>query len=343
MPELDFLSDPRYAVRNLSAAIVQTPNLYSLLTDMGLFPEVGIPVTYVELEIKKGSLSLIPMGTRGAPAPHMSRDRRNIRMLPTLFMQLNDTLRPSDLQNLRMFGTNDVFEQFDMLLAERMFKLQRMYRMSHEYLRWGALHGDVIDADGSTVLYNCYTEMGESQASFDFKFGSTTTNGPLQATKTVRRYYERNLLGETMTGIVYFASSSFMDKLTQHPMYIEMYKFQQANPNPLFEDQEVFKVGNSLFVEHNGYASYTQPDGTSVDRIFIADGEAVGVPMGTQECFRSYFAPGEMMQAVNAPGLSMYVSLKELDHGAGVEVHTESAPFFAVQKPRLVIRAYSSN
>ena len=65
--------------------------------------------------------------------------------------------------------------------------------------------------------------------------------------------------------------------------------------------------------------------------------------MGTQQTFRSYFAPREMLDTVNMPGQSMYASLKELDHGAGVEIHTESAPLFLVQNPRLVLRGYSSN
>lgn len=345
--ELDFLNDPRYAVRNLSVAIVETPNEYSMLTDMGLFPEVGIPVTYVEIEIKKGSISVIPMSARGAPAPHMKRDRTQIRMLPTFFMQMNDTLRPSDLQNVRMFGTNDVFENFDMLLAERMFKLQRDYRMSHEYMRWMALIGDVTDPANGSFLYNCYQEMGESQAEFDFKFGTTTENGPLKATKAIRRYYERERRGEPMGGLAFFAGSNFMDKLTQHPYYVKMYEQQQAmgmlSEHPLFEDHEMFKVGSNIFIEHNGYATLTMADGSQTEKVFIDADEAIGVPLGTIECFRSYFAPGEMMDAVNMPGLSMYVSLKELDHGAGIEIHTESAPFFAVQKPRLVIKAKSSN
>jgi hypothetical protein len=344
---LDFLSDPRYAVRALSAAIVETPNMYSMLSDMGLFPERGIAVTYVEIEIKKGSLSVIPMSTRGAPAPHMTRDRSSIRMLPTFFMQMNDTLRPSDLQNLRAFGTTDIFESFDNLLAERMAKLLRMYRMSHEYMRWMALMGDVTDPATGQRLYNCYQEMGESQAAFDFKFGSTTDNAPLAATKAVRRYYERERRGEPMSGLAWFASSEFMDKLTSHPAYIKMYEQQQAigalSNHPLFEDHEIFKVGNNVFIEHNGYATLTLPDKTQQEKIFIAPGEAVGVPLGTVECFASYFAPGEMMSAVNMPGLAMYTSLKVLDHEAGIEVHTESAPIAVVQKPRLVIRGHSSN
>lgn len=341
--QMDYLRDPRYSVRNLSDAILKIPNLYSFLTDMGLFPERGISTTYVEIEAKAGQLNIIPTSQRGAPAPYKTKTTRNLRVLKTLFLQLNDKLVPSDLQNLPAFGMPGFFEAFDALLAERFNDIQRYYRQTHEYYKWGALRGDVLDADGSTVLYNCYTEMGESQSDFDFLFGTTTANGPLNAVKAGRRHMERNLLGEPMTGTLWLCSAEFWDDVTQHPYMMKYYENQIGRPNPYVDDLPVFQVGNDIFVEHNGIASYLGDDGTSTTHRFIPANEAIGIPLGTQQVFRSYFAPGEMMSTVNMPGQAIYVSTKELDHGAGIEIHTESAPLFVVQKPRLVVRGYSSN
>lgn len=339
----DYLNDPRYSVRNLSDAIVNIPNEYSVLSDLGLFPEQGIATTYVEIEVKNGTLNIIPTSMRGAPAPYVKRDNRNLRVMKTLFMQLNDKLVPSDLQNLPAFGDPSGFDMFDRLLAERMAKMQAAYRQSHEFLRWGALRGDVLDADGSTVLYNCYTEMGEEQADFDFLFGTTGSNGPTNAVTEVRRYMRKNLLGETMQRMLYLCSPGFMDSLRNHPAYIKVWEQQQGAANPIIDGFDSFRSGNDLFVEHDGEATYVAADGTITTHQFIPDDEALGVPLGTQQTFRSYFAPAEMMDAVNKPGQSMYMSLKALDHGGGVEVHTESAPLFVVQKPRLVVRCHSSN
>lgn len=346
--ELDFLREPRYSVRNLSDAILRIPNEYSLLSQLGLFPERGIRTTYVEVEIKNGVLNLIPMSERGAPAPRKQKNSRHTRVMKTLFMQMDDTIRPSDLQNLPAFGTDQFFEGFDEEMMDRMFELQRAYRQTHEFMRWGALRGDVLDADGTTVLYNSYTEMGESQVSVDFKFGTTSTDGIMAATKTVRRNVARNALGETVRRMVYLCHPTFFDNVTNHPSIIEAYKHNAGvgRPNPLLDDLGVtyFSHGTATFIEHDGFATYVDPDdGTSSENQFITENEAIAVPMGTQQTFRSYFSPGEMMDAVNLPGQSMYVSLKELDHGGGVEIHTESAPFFLVQNPRLVQRCYSSN
>lgn len=344
MPNVDIASDPRYSVRNLSEAILKIPNEYSLLAQLGVFPEKGIRTTYVEIEIKNGTLNLIPSSQRGAPAPTKERNKRQLRVLKTLFMQLNDTLKPSDLQNLPEFGTTEFFMSFDSLLNERFFEIQRYYRQTHENWRWGALRGDVTDADGS-VLYNCYTEMGEAQPNFDFKFGTLTKDGPMAAAKSIRRYNEKNLLGETMTHTLVLCSAPFFDNVCNHPTYQQFYAFQQAHPNPIVEDCGVdgFVHGGVLYIEHNGFANYLGDDGVTTQHAFIPDGEAISIPMGTQQVFRTFFAPGEMMSTINLPGQSMYVSMKTLDHGAGFELHTESAPLMVVEKPRLVGRCYSSN
>jgi hypothetical protein len=348
--QLDFLRDPRYSVRNVSDAIMKIPNEYALLSGMGLFPEKGIRTTYVEIEIKEGFLNLIATSERGAPAPEKKRSTRQSRIMKSVFMQQNDTVKPSDLQNLPMFGalgeSEQFLEAFDDVLAERFEELQRGYRQTHEYMRWGALHGDVYDADGVRVLYNCYTEMGESQQSIDFKFGTTASDGILAASKAGRRYMEKNLKGETMTRQLALCSSEFFDKVTTHPSYEKFYQNNPVGkPNPFLDDLGVtyFQHGTWTYIEHNGEATYQNEDGTTTTRRFIPENESIVVPLGTRQTFRSYFTPGEMLDAVNMPGQAMYVSLKELDHGKGVEIHTESAPLFLVQKPRLVLRGYSSN
>lgn len=346
--ELDILSDPRYGVRAVSDAIMEIPNEYGMLGNLGLFPEKGIRTTYVEIEKKEGYLNLIPTSARGGPAPEKKRSSRSLRVMKTQFIQQNDTIKASDLQNMPGFGTPgspEFMESFDTELGERLNELQRGYRQTHEFWRWGALQGDVLDADG-TVLYNCYTEMGESQNDVDFKFGTTDSDTVMAASKASRRFMEKNLLGESMSRQLYLCSAEFFDNVTTHPAFEKFYQNNPVGrPNPFLDDLGVtyFQHGTATFIEHNGEASYLQPDGTTVSRRFIPANECIIVPMGTQQVFRSYFSPGEMLDAVNMPGQAMYVSLKELDHGAGVEIHTESAPLFLVQKPRLVQRGYSSN
>lgn len=348
MPQMEMsriLENPRYSVRELSDAIINTPNRYQLLGKLGIFPDKGIRTTYVEIERKNGVLNVLPVTQRGGPATKGRRNTRDKVIVGTQYISHEDQVLADDLQNLPAFGTESFFESFDEVVNEKLEGLYAKYEQTFEYWKWGALRGDVLDADGVSVLYNSYDLMGETQPDFDFKFGTTTEDGALKAAKEVRRYLEKNLKGETMRGMVVIASPEFFDELTQHPSLAKVYENQQARPNPLLDDlHDGFMHGGVLYVEHNGTASYVDPDtGVETEHRFIPEGEAIAIPMGTQQVFKSYFAPGTMLDNVNMPGQSVYVSPKLLDHNRGIEMFSESAPLFLVQKPRLVLRCFTSN
>lgn len=348
MPQMEFsrvLENPRYSVRELSDAIINTPNRYNLLGRLGIFPQKGIRVTYVEIERKEGVLNILPVTQRGGPSTKGRTGKREKIMVPTQYISHEEQVLADDIQNLPAFGTEDFFEQFDEVVAEKLETLYGKYDQTFEYWRWGALRGDVVDADGTTVLYNSYNIMGEEQPSFDFKFGTTSEDGAMKASKAVRRHHEKHLLGEPMRGMAVICSPEFFDELTAHPSLARVYENQQARPNPLLDDlHDGFVHGGVLYVEHNGTASYVNPEtGAVTEHRFIPEGEAIAIPMGTKQVFRGYFAPGTMLTNVNMPGQSVYVSPKLLDHNRGIELFSESAPLLLVQKPRLVARCYSSN
>ena len=348
--EFTFLSDPRFTVRNLSDGIINIPNTYYFFDKIGLFPDKGIRTTYVELDIKDiGDINIIPTGPRGAPPVQGNRDIRRTKVLKTLYMSYADAMMADDIQNLREFARPDsemFLEDFADKLAEIVQPISWKYRTTHEYMKWGALRGDVYDADGSTVLYNCYDEFDEEQYAFDLKLGTASENGPLNALKEQRRWVDKNRKGEPVTGYLRLCSPELFDAITEHPYYMDIYKEQQIHANhPLFNDLGTtgFRVGNELFIESIGEATYLAEDGSTQINRFIPAGEGLALPLGTTHTFRSYFSPGTMMDNVNTDGLAMYMSTEVMDHNRGVDIFTESAPLFLVQKPRLVHRIYSSN
>src|SRR5690606_15783187 len=159
--QLDFIKDPRFGVGPLSEAIINFPNEYGLLNQLGLFQGKGISETTVKVDIKNKQLNIIPTSPRGAPVPMDSSDSRSLKAFPTFRHALGGTLLADEFQNVRKFGTDDELDVFEERLMEKMEDLAAKHRQTQEYLRWGALKGNVYDADGVTVLYNVYTEMGE--------------------------------------------------------------------------------------------------------------------------------------------------------------------------------------
>ena len=164
MPNVNPIDYSRYTTDQLSAAIMQRDNEYGLLNAMGLFQEVGIADRTVKVEIGKQSLSLIPTSPIGTPAPAADTpDEGNIRILPTFRHARMASVLAEEVQGVRRFGSNDQVETVDQKVMEKLDKLQREHRQTKEFLRWAALRGNVVDADGDRVLYNTYTLMGETQ------------------------------------------------------------------------------------------------------------------------------------------------------------------------------------
>jgi hypothetical protein len=345
-----------FTVEEMSEAIVNFPNSYTMLTRMGLFPAKGIRTTEIHIERKDyGELNVIPVSDRGDYNPPRGYSRKPAKkVIPSMYLNYGDNLLASDLQNVRQFGMPDhpdFLEDFTSVLMEKMADLSGKYFTTFEFMQWGALRGDVLDADGSTVLYNCFDEMGESQYDFDLKLGSDTDE-VMKALRAQRRWIARNLRGERIRGHLRLLSTELFDALVDHPHYKKIYENQQniLENNPNFQDLGLtgFVHGGEIFIEYTGEATYIDPDDGSTTVVqHIPQGEGIAIPIpadpSTQQIFRSFFTPGTMMDSVNLPGRPIYTSLKELDHNRGVEIFSESAPLFMVMKPRLVHRLYSSN
>ncbi len=342
------IDNPRYRASALRETIHNLPTMYNMLGRMGLFSQKGIDTTYVEIERMSGQLNILPVTERGGPSTRARSNTRDKIIVPTYYMSHGDALKASDLQNLPMFGAQDFFERFDEKLFEKLALIKRKYAQTMEFWRWNALNGSVVDADGETELYNVYTLMGETQPDFDLKLGTTTDDGVLDLGYEIRRYMETNAQGEPIGDIVVFCHSVLFDKIRKHPIIREIYKHQamdRVRPNPNVDDVFMgFRHGNTVFVEHNGRATYVDPNtGAETVHDFLTSGEGLAVPLGTMDVFKEYFAPGERMDAVNQPGRQIYVDMKEMDWGRGIEIETESAPLTLVKKPRLVGRVYTSN
>lgn len=344
--QLDFLKDPRYAVGPVSEAIMNIPNEYGLLNGLGLFTSKGISETTVKVDIKNKQLNVIPTSQRGGNGPKDTGDSRSMKIFPTFNHKLGASLLADEFQNVRKFGTDAEHEVFDERLMEKLADLQQKHRQTREYLRWGALQGNVYDADGSTVLYNVYDEMGETKVSVDFKLGDVSGDPIQVGTDTLLDSAELNANGEPISEYLKVCSPGYFTKLLQNKDFREAYS-QYANlagqPNPLRENLRAgFYHKGIWYVRHLGRATYVAPDGTKTTTKFIPDNEAIAVPLGTNEVFRTYYAPADYMEAVNTIGQDLYAKLKPMDYDRGVEIETQCQSLDLVLKPRLVFRCHTS-
>jgi hypothetical protein len=341
---LDIFGDAAFNTTSLTNAINIVPNDYGRIRELGLFSNEPIMTTTVAVEYDNGTLNLLPTRVRGAPSSLATPEKRSVRQFGTFHIPHDDFVRADDVQNIVARVANDgVMESVISLVNRKQITMRRKHAITLENMRMGALRGEILDSDGSSLL-NLFTEFGVTQQNIDFVLGTTTTDVPGKVDQ-MTAYMEDNLLGETMTDVHVLASPEWFAKFIGHTNIVKAWTYYDGAYNPLRNDvRKRFVYRGVTFEEYRGSAQYLQEDGTYATRRFIPAGEAIAFPMGTTDTFSTYWAPADFMDTVNTMGAEIYVRQAiDLEFQRWVKIHSQSNPLPLVKRPALLVRLTSSN
>ncbi len=175
MPALDIFTSNAFSMVSLTDAINKMPYVPGKIGRLGLFREQGVPTTSILIEEKEGSLTLVETTARGAPAVQNKHNKRKARSLTVPHVALEDTILADEVQNLRAFGSENTLAGVQQVVNDRLSEMATKLDATLEHLRIGAIKGQILDADGSTVLYDLFSEFGVSQyAEIDFDLDNAT-------------------------------------------------------------------------------------------------------------------------------------------------------------------------
>jgi len=328
-----------YSLAEMTQAINILPNLYTRLSQIGLFRFEGVTLRAIVIEQREGVLSLLPSVPLGATATVGNREQRSMRSFALPWIPHVDVILPADIQGMPALGLSDATDPLVEVMNRKLTLMRRKHAQTREYMEMNALRGIVKDGAGTT-LYNYFGEFGLTQISVDFVFGTAGTNVQGKV-RSVLRAIEDNLLGETMTTAHALVSSEYFDKLISHPKTEEAYKFFSATGGqPLREDmRRAFPFAGILFEEYNG--SVTLSNGTS-ERLIPA-GEGIAFPLGTFDTFTTYGGPANLLETANTIGLPLYARQMIDAKGRWIDLMTESSILPVNKRPRMAIRLLSSN
>jgi len=343
------LVDTHFSTTQLAEAIETIPNVYGLLSTLSnpdgspLWAEKGIKDRAVKIDIKAQGISIIQTSPLGTPAPAADQpDDRSVRMLPTFRHAKMDAMLIEELRGVRSFGTDIDPEDANKIVFERYQKLLLEHRQTKEFLRFGALNGDVYDANGTSLLYNVYTLMEEQQKAIEWDLDNATAVDPIQeGNDELLDHMEQNALGEPVQGIIKICSPGYIKSMQQNKDFREAFKYfanqgSQINPNRQ-SLRRPFEFKDVIYLRHTGFCSFKKKDGSVITHKFLRDNEAIAIPLGTQNVFRTYFGPAEW-DAPGMDGVEMHAKLDPMKLDLGVEMHTFSYQLNTILKPRLVVR-----
>ena len=340
----DAFNSDAFSLITMTEAISRMPYVPQTLAAMNLFEERGVATTTVSVNTKNRTLTLVPAVNRSAapmapsqPIPHNKADVIPIPNLTRLTQE--DTILSHEVQDRRRWNSeNELLSVMDLIL-ERTEDMQRNLRATLELHRLGAARGIVIDADGSTELFNWFTIFNVTPAAtVFFDFANAVAPEVLNTCHALRRSMVRasgNAMTEN-TPIVALCGDNFYDDLTGHPEVRDTYANWSAASSLLGNDGTFRVFGAFRFGEINFINYRSTDDGGASPAVGIPTEEAAFFPLLRGEMFRTYWMPHETFESVNMPGREMYAQVvPDRDRNAFVKYFLDSYPMFMNRRPEL--------
>ena len=324
--------NPGFAMASLTAAINILPNRYGRLEQLNLFPAKPVRTRQIIVEEYAGKLNLLPTRPVGSPGTVGERGTRKLRSFVIPHIPHDDVVLPEEVQGIRAFGSETEMDAISGVMARHLETMRNKHAITLEHLRMGALKGQILDADGSTI-YDLFGEFGLSQETvgFDLANANSDIKGHCYDLLTA---IEGKLQGEFMTGVHVLCSPEFFRALTTHKEVKTAYTNWQQGIMLINDVRSGFTYTGVTFEEYRGQAS----DGNGTVRKFIAPGEAHAFPLGTVDTFGTYFAPADFNETVNTLGQSLYAKQEPRKFERGTDLHTQSNPLPMCHRPGVLVK-----
>lgn len=305
-----FRQDPFSGVA-LTDQVNKVPYVPQMLGQLGIFEDLPIRTTALEIDERDGALTLIGTTPRGAPLKQRVNDNRKARYFRAPRIGIEDTIRSDQLQNIRSDDQGMLFKTLAEEVARRLTGptgLTMHRELTLEYHRLGAVQGILLDADG-TEINNWFDEFEITPtAEWVFNLAANTPGTLRPLCNNIVRTMKRKSGGafiDNYTEVHALAGDSFFDKFVTHTDVVSTYANWNAavalRQNSAFAD---FEFGDITW--HN----YRGTDDNST--VAIAPNKAAFFPVKAPGVFKVAWAPGEGFQDVNELGKPMYVN-REID------------------------------
>ena len=328
MADIALFNDDAFSLASLTAAINEQPSVPGRIAALGLFEEQGITTTVVQIEKDGDTLALVPAGERGAPAAAVLGGKRQMIPFNTVHLPQRASIGADQIQNLRAFGSESELEALQTVVNRRLAKMRRQLDATHEYHRIGAIKGQILDADGKTVVADLLKAFGIERTEIDFELGQAGTEIRTKCLQVLDAI--EDALGNTpFTGVRVLCGRNFWNRLIVLKTVKETYLNTVMAAALRGDARDAFDIGGCTFERYRGRVGGIG---------YVADDEAHAVPEGVPDLFITRFAPADDVEAVNTTGLPYYAKQELMDFGKGVELEAQSNPIQLCTRPKAVVR-----
>lgn len=344
MATIDIFNDDAFKMVTLTDALNKQEFQPSLLRTMNIFTPKRVRTETIAIEERAGVLNVIATSERGAPLEQKEKNKRKVRDFRTVRIAKQDTIRATELANIRAYGSETELMQVQAEVADRMngpAGLMREMELTWEHQMLGAVQGIVYDADNSTVINNWFDEWGVSQDAeidFDLDNASPASGALRKKCNQVIRQMMKAAGGAWVPGrtqAVALVGDNFWDDLVAHPEVRETYLNQQGAAdlrNDVGNAYGSLRFGDITWINYRG-----TDDGS---KVAIGTDKASFFPVNAPGAFQAAYSPGEWFGVINTPGQDVYAMTLPDTSGrdAFVDVELYSYPLFICTRPKMLQR-----
>ena len=345
---LNILENDLFSYVNLQRLAGATTYVPQTLGRMQLFTPVPLDTPIVHLYEEDQTVRLVPTTERGTPDIRQIRDRGRIRALSTVGLRQVDSVRAGELMGIANMALPETIRARNLgnLLTTRTQRMKSNLEMTKELHRFGAVQGKVLDADGTRVIYDFFDVFGLPQPTMvDIDFPNIPEEELLQLfqdtfVRPITISLQDNGRYNPGVYIACLAGDGLWAKLMTHPGFREIYKLQM-------QAQAVARAANPLVnpnmwmeVDFAGIR-WINYQGTRTNAIAVPFNEGRMFPVGAQDVFNAYWAPGETLLDIDQPGRPEYLYIQPDVRTAmpeHVDVFLRAYPLYACVFPKALMR-----
>lgn len=336
MPTIvDIVNDDAFSVASLTAAINNMDHIPGRAGELA-FAGVGegVETPTITVEVQDDKVTLLRSQPRGGTATKQSDVKRRLVPLAIPHIPDSDTILAASLMGVRQFGSTDQVAGAQAKINASLRKQAGNHDLTLEHLRLGALRGQVIDGDGTTVLADLFQTFGVAQeTAVAFALGTQDTEVRTKCSAVIRKMRQNAKMTLPSSAAVHaFVDGNFMDKLVSHPTVKGVYDGYAAAERRLGESyvEGIFEFGGIFFEEYRG-----SDDGA----VGIGANEARFFWRGVPGMYAEYYAPADYMETVGTIGLPRYAKAIPMKFDKGVEIETQQNPLPICLRPKTLMRA----
>lgn len=350
---MDVFNQDAFSTIQLTAAIERIPYTPTLLGQLNIFEPMPIRTEAAAFEMRNGVISLIQTSERAAPLAEQESEKREFRFQQTVRLAKGATIRASEIQNMRAFGSETELMAISTELMRRYngpTGLVNDLALTWEKHRLGAVQGIVLDAD-NTTLVNWFTFWNQVQpAEIDFALGTTTTDVIGKCSQVIRQMARasKGAWIEGRTQVHALVGDTFWDMLRNHDRVRDTFLSWEAAMSlrasvvepTAGQFGEPFYFGGIYFRNYRSTDDYDENITKGTPTVGIPAAKAKFFPVNAPGAFKWFKSPGESFDFANTPGLDYYgIIVRDLQRNMWVRPEVYSYPLFACTRPAMLQRA----